>query len=91
MLTSKNVNLLMTFTPLVYVVEMVISSPEVFHSLFFSDCNAAIRGATTEGELNLWEKGPMSLVRAKSDATMSASKSAHAQEILAVVQGSVSA
>jgi len=42
---------------------MVITSPEIFHSLLFSDCNAAIRDTTIKQGRNLWEKGPISLVR----------------------------
>lgn len=41
MLTYKNVNLVITCILSVYVVKMVITSPEIFHSLLFSDCNIA--------------------------------------------------
>lgn len=80
---------------LLYVVKMVITSPEMFHSLLFSDCNIAIRDTTIMQEINLWVKGPIfeggasffppEEQRKKPDEAMSASKSAHAQEILTVV------
>lgn len=76
---------------------MVISSPKVFHSLLCSDCNTAIRGTTIKEEMNLWEKGPISLVRGvfffpwRVEGEKWWNHGAQAQEILAVVQGSVSA
>lgn len=58
MLIYKNIN---NYVYSSYVVKMVATSTESFHSLLFSDCNIAIGDTRIKQEVNLWEKGPIFL------------------------------